>query len=516
VTDPEQLTRYALAGPGPWWQCRKCYRASGFNPAEQRPAPPAGERMNDDEDQAVTAADSRLAPRVPAALDTAGLHLPDGRVLPVADRSTGAAIAELAAAAGARDVWLHAEVTRALGLEPARLQKQAEASPFLEPAGGWRATQDRLTGMVVYRRGGEREVTRLHLVSPGSRLGSLAGTRDGGELLRLVCRFERLAGARWDGSASQTTAHLRRALVRGNKGMSPGDYDPVELLPARLSRGVGRAPSWCRPLGAELADRYPYVVLIDQRANYLAVLDSELGAKAPRHVAGPVELGSLPKCGWARVQAGAWPDPESFDVLGPMRRFADETGAFWADLHSAAYAAGAGVPVEALEAWIFDASRRFLAPVKQRLKDALYALEGAPDLEREALRPLVKAMYSEFVGWLASDAYNDPGDPLWRPDWHDAILANAAVATHRKARKAPGRVVAVRTDALGVLMERDDPEQAAALLGGRLGERLGQFKPEGAWPSALHVLEPDVAGDLDGASLAIRRRVRDWQKGGAR
>jgi len=65
-------------------------------------------------------------------------------------------------------------------------------------------------------------------------------------------------------------------------------------------------------------------------------------------------------------------------------------------------------------------------------------------------------------------------------------------------------------------MERDDPEQAAALLGGRLGERLGQFKSKGAWPSALHVLKPDAAGDPDGASLEIRRRVRDWQKGGAR
>src|SRR6266540_175681 len=64
-----------------------------------------------------------------------------------------------------------------------------------------------------------------------------------------------------------------------------------------------------------------------------------------------------------------------------------------------------------------------------------------------------------------------------------------------------GRGVAVRTDALGVLMERDDPEQAAALLGGRLGERLGQFKSKGAWPSALHVLKPDAAGDPDGASL---------------
>ncbi|HYU57018.1 MAG TPA: hypothetical protein VEO00_03070 [Actinomycetota bacterium] len=491
------------------------------------PAAAAGEQLEladaGEEDQAVTATEHprpephpepRPGPRVPAALDAAGLHLPDGRVLPVADRSTGAAIAAAAAGAGVRDVWLHAGVTRALGLEPARLQAQATGSPWLASAGEWYPTQDRLTSMVVYRHGAEHEVTRLHVVAPGSRLGSLAGARDGAELLRLVLRFEALTGARWDGSASQTTAHLRRALVRGARGMSPGAYDPAELLPEPLARGVARAPSWYRALTPEEAARYPFVVLVDQRANYLAVLDSELGAKAPQHIPGPVELASLPKAGWARVRAGAWPDPQTFDPLGALRRRADDAGAFWAELHVLRYAAGASVPVEVLEAWCFPAgARRFLAPVKLRLKEALYALEEAPEQEREALRPLVKAMYSEFVGWLASAEYHDRGDPLWRPDWHDAILSNAAVVTSRKARKAPGRIAAARTDALGVLMERDDPAEAAALLGSRLGERLGDFKAEGAWPSALHVLEPAIAGDPDGATLEIRRRVHDWQRG---
>ena len=500
---------------------------------DKQPSTPAelGEQLElaaDDageEDQAVTATEDprpaprpepRPGPRDPAALDAAGLHLPDGRVLPVADRSTGAAIAAAAAGAGVRDVWLHPEVTRALGLEPARLQAQATGSPWLAPAGEWHPTQDRLTGMVVYRRGQEHEVTRLHVVAPASRLGSLAGARDGAELLRLVLRFEALTGARWDGSASQTTVHLRRTLARGARGVSPGSYDPAELLPAPLARGVARAPSWYRPLPPEEAERYPSVVLVDQRANYLAVLDSELGAKAPQHVPGPVELAALPRAGWARVRAGAWPDPQTFDPLGALRRRADDAGAFWAELHLLRYAAGAAVPVEVLEAWCFPAARRFLAPVKARLREVLYALEDGPEAEREALRPLVKAMYAEFVGWLGSAEYHDPGDPLWRPDWHDAILGNAAVVTHRKARKAPGRVAAVRTDALGVLMERDDPAEAAALLGGRLGERLGQYKAEGSWPSALHVLEPDAAGDPDGATLEIRRRVRDWQRGGDR
>src|SRR6266545_3805249 len=260
------------------------------------PAAAAGEQLEladaGEEDQAVTATEHprpephpepRPGPRVPAALDAAGLHLPDGRVLPVADRSTGAAVAAAAAGAGARDVWLHPEVTRALGLEPARLQAQATGSPWLAPAGEWHPTQDRLTAMAVYRHGAEHEVTRLHVVTPEGRLGSLAGARDGAELLRLVLRFEELTGARWDGSASQTTAHLRRALVRGAKGMSPGSYNPAELLPEPLARGVARAPSWYRPLTPAEAARYPYVVLVDQRPNYLAGRDSELGAKAPAH-----------------------------------------------------------------------------------------------------------------------------------------------------------------------------------------------------------------------------------------
>lgn len=134
--------------------------------------PVAGEPLADvaageDQDVTATAAAAAGVPRVPAVLDAAGLHLPDGRVLPVEDRSTGAAIAA-AAAAGARDVWLHPEVTQAFGLAPARLQAQATGSPFLAPAGEWRAQQDRLTGMVVYRHGQQREVTRLHLVASGA------------------------------------------------------------------------------------------------------------------------------------------------------------------------------------------------------------------------------------------------------------------------------------------------------------------------------------------------------------
>lgn len=293
--------------------------------------------------------------------------------------------------------------------------------------------------------------------------------------------------------------------------MSPGAYHPVEELPEPLRRGVVRAPSWYRPLTAEQAERYPHVVLVDQRANYLAVLDPELGAKAPRHIR-PGQQGSLPKTGWAQVRASAWPDPDTFDPLAPLRRAADDTGAFWVELHLLRYAVGAGVQVEVLEAWGFDASRRFLAPVKARLREALYALEAGPPAERAALRPLVKAMYSEFVGWLGSAEYHQPGDVLWRPDWHDAILSNATVVTHRKARKAPGRVVAARTDALGMLLEREDPAEAAALLGGQLGERLGQFKAEGSWPSALHLLGSDAGGDPEGATVEIRRRVRNWQQ----
>jgi hypothetical protein len=64
-----------------------------------------------------------------------------------------------------------------------------------------------------------------------------------------------------------------------------------------------------------------------------------------------------------------------------------------------------------------------------------------------------------------------------------------------------------------VLLERDDPEQAAALLRGQLGERLGDFKAEGSWPAALHVLEPG-AGEPEQASVEIRRRVLDWRRSG--
>lgn len=30
VTDPNQLLRYSLGGPGPWFQCRTCIRSHGW------------------------------------------------------------------------------------------------------------------------------------------------------------------------------------------------------------------------------------------------------------------------------------------------------------------------------------------------------------------------------------------------------------------------------------------------------------------------------------------------------
>lgn len=30
VTDPRELRRYSLAGPGPWFQCRTCVRSHGW------------------------------------------------------------------------------------------------------------------------------------------------------------------------------------------------------------------------------------------------------------------------------------------------------------------------------------------------------------------------------------------------------------------------------------------------------------------------------------------------------
>ena len=31
VTDKDQIIRYQLAGPGPWWQCRTCARCHGWS-----------------------------------------------------------------------------------------------------------------------------------------------------------------------------------------------------------------------------------------------------------------------------------------------------------------------------------------------------------------------------------------------------------------------------------------------------------------------------------------------------
>jgi hypothetical protein len=483
-----------------------------------------------------TGAERERAPRVLAALDLGGLHLPDGRRVGVSGL-TAATIAPVAAELGVRDVYLTARTAEALGLEPAREWRDAKPSPFLEPAGGWAPARDRLTSMTVLHQSGARGAVRFHFVAPTSRLASLAVTDageprrlDGPTVLRLMLRFEELTGTRWDGSASRTTAYLRRALVRDAGGMSPDAYDPREQLPPWLARGVTEPPGWFRPLPLELAERFPFVVRLDKTAAYLSVFSSDLPAKAPEH-AGPRPLGELGRAGWAVVRAGPWPDPESFDPLTAMRRprpgnlgrLLEQTtyppDAFPADLHSLRYAASLGISIEVLDAWTFPGTRRFLSEprggVQAALKRALAGLE-APGLERDALRPLVKAMYSEFHGWLKSD-YHDSGDVLWRPDWADAIEANLIAALHRLSLRAPGRVVAaLGIDSLGVLMPEPDPtgEHAAALLGVTIGERLGQYKAERGWPSRLHVPEGAPADPAEATRMVRRQRARWFRAGG--
>jgi hypothetical protein len=477
-------------------------------PAGRTDGPPEPERSAEGL-QEPAAARSRQR-RFPAVLEAAGLRLPDGRLEPVPDRSSAAAIAPLAASLDVRDVWLLASETARLGLEPAREYRDGEPSPFLAPAAGWRSTPDRLTEMVVCHPPEGRRVVRFQLVNDGagSRLESLAEVTEGAELLRLVLRLEALIGSRWDGSGSQTAAHLRRQLVREHRGMSPGAYDPAQL-PEPLRRGAVREPGWFRPLEPAEVERFPYVVRLDKRAAYLAAMSSDLPAKAPEHV-GARPLPELGRAGWALVQVSPWADPLTYDPLAGMRRKADEGGAFWADLHSLRYAARLGLGVEVLDAWTFGEARRFLEQLQRRLRAALEGL-SAPGLERRTLRPLVRAMYSELHGWLRSD-FHQAGDPLWRPDWADAISSNVLVSLHRLAGRAPGRVVAaLGIDSLGVLTVAQEPAaaelEAAELLGVRLGERLGDFHAQGGWPSRLHMVDE---ADRQEPTRAIARARRDW------
>jgi hypothetical protein len=175
------------------------------------------------------------------------------------------------------------------------------------------------------------------------------------------------------------------------------------------------------------------------------------------------------------------------------------------------------VPVEVLEAWCFPAgARRFLAPVKARLREALYALEDGPAAENLALRPLVKAVYSEFVGWLVSDAFHDPADPLWRPDWHDAILSNAAVVTHRKARKAPGRAAAARPAPTPPACSwsattRRRRRRCSAAGSGSSSARTSLEAPGRRRCTCWSRPRPATP---TAPRWEIRRRVRDWQRGG--
>ena len=133
------------------------------------------------------------------------------------------------------------------------------------------------------------------------------------------------------------------------------------------------------------------------------------------------------------------------------------------------------------DAWVYPEHHQFLQPWYKALRDARAQLcPGSVALAA------VKAVYTQGIGRLGSGRRADLADPLFQPYWRHAVVAEARERLRRRLAgldQSAGVVVAVDTDALFVLSTAQDARVLALRLGLPLGAGLGQYHVLGRCPA---------------------------------
>src|SRR5579859_1557809 len=256
-----------------------------------------------------------------------------------------------------------------------------------------------------------------------------------------------------------TPGRTAEAMIRGDL-RARGRHEPVEL-PDFVKRGHLEGPfDWIRPLTPDEASR-PYVLALDKHAAYLVAMGHlELGIGEPEHRVFRENAGELM---FDRRLPGYWhvrtrqieplnyslPDPtratdrlRSGRVSGPVWREDGATPSHapadewrWLTTPSVRAADELGMLLELDPADVWREHGRLLAPFAARVRAARDALSAQPDSEaiRIALSAL-KRLYASLIGRLRMVRESGP-DPLFRPDWHDHLVAEARVNLWHNVRQ---------------------------------------------------------------------------------
>ena len=377
--------------------------------------------------------------RIWAFDDRLGAYWAEGDRLLVdhAPRRTARPLVDLALHRNRRQIWLHRSALEALELPESIPPPQRErvSSPWLEASG-----VAHLDAWMRFRVGRQT----VNVAVPSWETRRQLGERplwDQPEtpetLFAELSAFEGALGHLWVHSGAITSDALLREHWHGriHRAELPDesfalpkleDTDQQTLTPA-----AGRVARWC----------YAF----DLHGMFLGAASGlALPAGPPRAANDGDDPARIPGYWHIAGQHGRW-------ITSPT-------------------AAGAAFILDA--GWVYPEHHQYLQPWYKALRDARAALRGD-----SVAQGAVKAVYTQGIGRLGSSRRTDEADPLWQPYWRHAVVAEARERLRRRiAELGPGgTVVAVDTDALFVLSDREDARVLALELGLPLGPGLGQF-----------------------------------------
>jgi len=402
---------------------------------------------------------------------------------------TRAGVHGLALAHDVRTLAVHASAAGALGWPTAPPNLTARGAAV--PAGGWDA--EALDELDAFPAGGVAAWVTVWTPGPDGDRVSPVGVHvpclddrpaarwndasDGPELLAALVAFREAIGDSYYYSPNATAVQIAR---RHSRSLAVAELPP----PARRdsSEGFRRAMTTVqsRPLD-DVEDSHIFVHEFDANGQHIAAMGGELfGGGTATHVAGPLAFDPR-RAGYWRIEHLTGWDPR-------MPRLTLNDGA-WIVTATGKMLRDLGCTFDVTEAWVYPKTHRPLFTVYETYRKARAQLLDAESRGVPGARIARKSLpYATFTGWLSrKDGPGKGNEDLYRPDWHDVILAEADARLLRRAHRigtATGRwPVGVRTDALYYTSDELDPVKAAP-AGLPIGDGLGQFKPEGTAPLA--------------------------------
>lgn len=263
--------------------------------------------------------------------------------------------------------------------------------------------------------------------------------------------------------------------------------------------------NWHRqPTGEELQHRWLHAY--DRGGSYLAgVSGCELGIGEPSyHPNGVAFDRKLP--GYWKVnlpERAEWLVPNPLDPINRGTSLAGRES--WVSTPTLELAIEWGYEFEILEAWTWENHTRLLDSWYERIRNARTELDTA-DPDAQAARDLLKEVYVRSLGLMASFEHHE-GKPGFAPERYHAIQARARANILRRVKKIGDETgrwpVAITRDTVLYTSPLTDPDKAWPGDERNYGRGLGQFKYEGSADLQEHLPFLTGKGRYEGKSHLI-------------